>query len=330
MAKQMPKKAEENTGEWLNTYADMVTLLLTFFVLLFCCSNLDETKMQYILQAFRSRGKYVNTVVDQQDTMAQGTGGTTDVTQPGGGDGTMPQSFEELYMYLADYIEEADLSDSVSIEEGAAHLTIRFDNDVFFDGNSYILRPEGREILNGIIPGIKALQDSIYSMTISGHTAKAISDVDDFQLSSLRACSVQLHLDRNETIDYSKYRVKGSGPNEPLRDNTDPAKERRVEITIIKNELDPLDKDVMMDIFKHDFSIETGAFDPDKHTGTDPQNLPDGSADKIIGLITDRFSGSVTNIGSYGPSAVDGTGFIVSAEDEAKGDAGADKGGDAE
>lgn len=314
MAKQMPKKAEENTGEWLNTYADMVTLLLTFFVLLFCCSNLDETKMQFIFQAFKSRGKYLNTHVDEQDTMAQDVGGTTDVSTPGGGDGTMPQSFEELYMYLADYIAEADLSESVSVEEGAAHLTIRFDNSVFFDGDSYILKPEGREVLNGIIPGIKAIQDSIYKMEISGHTAKAVSKVNDFQLSALRACSVQLHLENNETVDSSKYRVIGVGPNEPLEDNTDPEKERRVEITIIKNELDSTNKDVIMDILMHDFSVGAGAFDPDSQLGNDVQNLPDGSADKIISLITDKFNSSTTYVGSYGPSAVDGTGFIVTAE----------------
>lgn len=330
MAKQMPKKSEDSGGDWLNTYADMVTLLLTFFVLLFCCSNLDETKMQFILQAFKSRGKYVNQVVDKQDTMAQNTGGVTDAAPPGGGDGTMPQSFEELYMYLAEYIENADLTDSVSIEEGAAHLTIRFDNSVFFDGNSYILKPDGRKVLNGIIPAIRPFDKAIYSMTISGHTAKAVSDVNDFQLSSLRACSVQLHLENNNTVDPSKYRVKGAGPNEPLPDNTDISKERRVEITIVKNELDPTDKDVMMDIMMHDFGIGSGAFDPDKHTGKDPQNLPDGSADKIIGLITDKFNGSATHIGSFGPGAIDGSDFIVSSGDGDKGGAEAEGGTEAE
>ncbi|MGN0683030.1 MAG: flagellar motor protein MotB [Oscillospiraceae bacterium] len=320
MAKQMPKKAEDSGGDWLNTYADMVTLLLTFFVLLFCCSNLDETKMQFILQAFKSRGKYVNQVVDKQDTLAQNSGGVTDSLPEGGGEGTMPQSFQELYMYLVEYTENADLTDSITVEEGASHLTIRFDNSVFFDGNSYILKPEGRKVLNGIIPGIKAVEKSIYSMTISGHTARAVSDVNDFQLSSLRACSVQLHLENNDTVDPSKYRVKGSGPNEPLADNTDPAKERRVEITIIKNELDPTDKDVMMDILMHDFGVGSGAFDPDKHTGKDPQNLPDGSADKIIGLITDKFNGSATHIGSFGPDAVDGSQFVVSSGDDKGGD----------
>lgn len=314
MAKELPKAPEENTGEWLNTYADMVTLLLTFFVLLFCCSNFDETKAQYIFQAFQSRGKYINNFVQEQDKMAQSDGGVTDSTVEGGGEGTMPQSFEELYVYLAEYIEESDLGESVSVEQGAAHLTIRFDHAVFFDGNSYILKPEGREVLNGVIPAIKAVDRSVYSLTVSGHTAKANSPVNDFQLSALRACSVQLHLENNGTVEESKYRVKGAGPNEPLKGNTDLAKERRVEITIVKNELDPMDKDVMMDIMMHDFGIGAGAFDPDKHTGLDVENLPDGSADKIIGFITDKFGGGFTNVGTFGPEAVDGSSFIVSTE----------------
>jgi len=325
MAKQMPKKAEENTGEWLNTYADMVTLLLTFFVLLFCCSNLDETKMQFILQAFQSRGKYLNTHVDEQDAMAQDTGGTTDVTTPGGGEGTMPQSYEELYMYLADYIEEADMSDSVSIEEGAAHLTIRFDNSVFFDGDSHMLKPEGRKVLDGYVPALKAMKKFFYSVTISGHTANAVSAADHFQLSALRASSVQLHLARYDTFDLEQYRIKGSGPNEPLPDNTDPAKERRVEITMIKNELDPTDKDVILDILNHDFAVGAGAFDPDKHTNVNPQNLPDGAPEKIIGVITDKLGGTGTQVGTFGPTEVDGSQFIVTKED-----ADAGKGGDAE
>ncbi len=326
MAKQMPKKAEENTGEWLNTYADMVTLLLTFFVLLFCCSNLDETKMQLIFQAFKSRGQYLNDVIKDQDILAQeDAGGVTDAKNPGGGDGTMPQSYEELYAYLAEYIEEAELSESVSIEEGAAHTTIRFDNSVFFDGDSYILKPEGRKVLNGFIPALRATEKLYYSVTISGHTAQAVSAADHFQLSALRACSVQLHLANNNTFDESKYRIKGSGPNEPLPENDDPAKERRVELTMIKNELDPTDKDVLLDMLNHDFAVPSGAFDPDKHNGGEPQNLPDGAPDKIISFITDKLGGTGTQVGTFGPTEVDGSQFIATKEDA---DAGA--GGDTE
>lgn len=47
MAKRRAESGEEK-GNWLDTYADMVTLLLCFFVLLYSASSVDETKWQYI------------------------------------------------------------------------------------------------------------------------------------------------------------------------------------------------------------------------------------------------------------------------------------------
>ncbi|MCH5206333.1 MAG: OmpA family protein [Oscillospiraceae bacterium] len=328
MAKLPPKKQEESTGEWLNTYADMVTLLLTFFVLLFACSNLDETKLQFIFQAFKSRGKYINQQVAPLDPSAQSSGGVTDTIDKNGGDGDMPQSFEELYTFLADYIDEMSLSESVALEQGAAHLTLRFDNSVFFDGDSHILKPEGREVLNGIIPALHAIDPMIAKMTIEGHTAKAVSNTNDYQLSCLRACSVQLHLANNNTVDDSKYYIGGAGPNKPLADNSTEegrAQNRRVEITLLKNELDKTDPDVIKDILEHDYGLLFENFDPEDQTPPDYTTLPDGSADKIIGLIEDKYKDSVTNVGHYGPSAVDPSQFMAAAPAEDSGDDGADE-----
>lgn len=42
------KAAEEEGGSWMDTYGDMVTLILTFFVLLYSMSSMEETKYQYI------------------------------------------------------------------------------------------------------------------------------------------------------------------------------------------------------------------------------------------------------------------------------------------
>ena len=55
MAKKREAKEPEK-GNWLDTYADMVTLLLCFFVLLYSASSVDETKWHYIYQAFTSSG----------------------------------------------------------------------------------------------------------------------------------------------------------------------------------------------------------------------------------------------------------------------------------
>lgn len=324
MAKLPPKKGEDNPNEWLNTYADMVTLLLTFFVLLFACSNLDETKLQFIFQAFKSHGKYVNQVVTQQDPYAEGEGGTTNNGEQPGGEGNMPQSYEELYSYLAEKLENMELSDQVSIEEGAAHITLRFDNSVLFDGNSSILKPEGREVLNGIIPGLHAMDSSIAKMIIVGHTAKAVGPLDDYMLSSQRACSVRLHLGYYNTLGEDKYGnekyfVQGSGANDPIEDNSTEegrAKNRRVEITIVKSDIDPTSEEVMKDILEHDFHIDLDDYDPNNQTDKDISKLPEGSAEKIIGFIDSKYNDSMTYVGSYGPNAVDGKEFIADVTEE--------------
>ena len=48
------RKEEEGGGqEWLNTYADMITLVLTFFVLLYSISNVTITKLEQIAAAMQ-------------------------------------------------------------------------------------------------------------------------------------------------------------------------------------------------------------------------------------------------------------------------------------
>lgn len=329
MAKMPQKKAEENTGEWLNTYADMVTLLLTFFVLLFSCSNLDETKMQLIFQAFQSNGSYLNSIVDKQNTTAatESSGNTENPPEPSsGGEGDYPQSFEELHQYFAEYIAENDLSQTVSVENSAAYITLRFNDTVFFDGNSYMLKEEGKKVLNGFIPPIKALQGAIKTLTISGHTADDKTEkTRDMQLAALRANSVHLHMMGKNAIEYSKYRLKAAGPNEPIDTNDTlegMAKNRRVEIIMMKNDLDTTNKDVIQDILKHEYGIGSGEFTPGGNEKPNYETLPEGSADKVIGYIDEIVKnniGSTTDVGPTvigGPSIIDSSQFVVTTEEE--------------
>lgn len=324
MAKLPPKKGEDNPNEWLNTYADMVTLLLTFFVLLFACSNLDETKLQFVYQAFKSRGKYINNIVAEQDPNAESTGGITDNKDNVGGEGTMPQSFDELYVFLSEYVENNNLADMIAVEKGAAHITIRFSNAVFFDGDSYILKIEGKEVLDGMIPAFKAVESSIRKATVSGHTSYGTSAQNDWTLSCLRACSVVNYLEFNNTLSSEKYKALGAGNTEPIasNDTLDGRRQnRRVEMTILKNELDLMDPEVVKDILKYDYGLLAEDFDPDNHHKDDYQNLPEGSVDRIIGFIEHKFTDDsvVTPVGTIGPTAVDGSIFIASTGGESEG-----------
>ena len=321
MAKLPPKKQEENTGEWLNTYADMVTLLLTFFVLLFSCSNLDETKIQLIFQAFQSHGSYLNSVVDKQDTTTTATdsgGGSENAPEQSGGDGELPESFDELYYYFADYIDENNLSESISVDNGKAYITLTFNDSVFFDGNSYILKDAGKKVLNGFIPAIRFVQGSIKTLTVSGHTADDKTEkTRDMQLSALRANSVHLHMMSKNTIEYSKYRLKAAGPNEPVASNDTAegmAQNRRVEVIFLKNDLDLQDPEVIKDILEHDFGLGSQAFTPGNekpHHST----LPEGSADKVIGYIDEIIKDHSLPSLVDGPTLIDSSQFVAGADE---------------
>ena len=54
MARKKVQRDEPSGDEWLATYSDCVTLLMTFFVLLYAMSSTDEAKMRALSQAFRS------------------------------------------------------------------------------------------------------------------------------------------------------------------------------------------------------------------------------------------------------------------------------------
>lgn len=336
MAKLEKKPKEDHSNDWLNTYADMVTLLLTFFVMLYASSSLDEQKWQYIYQAFQSHGKYLNEYIDSPNpNESEGDGVTDDDPTTTGGDGELPQSFDTLYLFLSNYVDENNLENSISIEQGAAHITIRFDDSVFFDPNSSELKAEGRNVINGIAPGLKAVESAIQTCTVSGHTAGGVvSAVNDWKLSSDRAVSVVNFMDFRTVLPSEKFRTKGCGPNEPIADNSTAegrAKNRRVEMTFIKSDLDLTNEAVIQDILEHDFGLTAGKYDPDATPGKDETSkLPNDSAQHIIDNINDKFSNSGTDTGGYaGPVAGDfGEFFFDVTADES--DAGADDAADAD
>lgn len=318
MAKQLPKAPEENTGEWLNTYADMVTLLLTFFVLLFACSNMDETKVQFIIQAFQNHGHYVNSYVSKPNTdpsNANEIGTSNDPPSHSGGEGEMPQSFDVLYQYLSEMIDANDLGDVVSIEAGAAHVTLQFDNSVMFKPDSAVLTNEGRQYISQFAPILKLLNNSIQTLTVAGHTAVSPgSTLDDFGLSSARAVSVQNLLSFHHTVDDSKYIVTGYGPNRPVADNDTPdgrAKNRRVEIQLLRaeNELDFSNPDVLRDFLLYN-GITSGVVDT-QVPKTDPSTLPEGAAQRVEAFIKDKFESVGITVGGFGPGSTDGSAFMV-------------------
>ncbi len=329
MAKIEKKAKEDHSNDWLSTYGDMVTLLLTFFVLLYASSSQDDQKFQYIYQAFTSHGKYLNEYVDSPNPSPdEGEGTVSEKPESNGGQGNLPQSFDQLYHYISQYVSDNNLEQSVSLESGPAHLSIRFDNNVFFEPNSAVLTQEGKNLLDGIGPGIKAVEASIKTCTINGHTAKAISEVNDWDLSSGRAVSVVKYLDYRKVLETEQFRTKGSGYAEPIADNSTPegmAQNRRVEMVLLRSDVDPTDPEVVKDILKIDYGIDLDNFDPDGNNSGNTDKVPNDYAQSIINSLDQKYpdigsglTAGPTIPGDYDTFAADvGTDSDSAAEDSA-------------
>ncbi|MCL2019928.1 MAG: OmpA family protein [Oscillospiraceae bacterium] len=256
---------------WFATYSDMVTLLFCFFVMLYAASNQEEARFQYILQAFSTSGRYVNTVVGREmdpPLPPSGHVGNSGIPpqQAGDMDGNPPGQtneqhvFDSLYLDLVDTFEEEGIEGAqVFMRQG--QIRILLDNDIMFDGNSSDLKPEGVRVLNLITPSIKSAQDYIASVEVQGHTANTGMPnvgVDDWELSSLRAVSIVQHLHYvNQMVAGEKFRAEGYAQYHPIGDNSTPegrASNRRAEIIINRIELSEEENRLVDDIMKHDYN----------------------------------------------------------------------------
>ena len=232
MARQ--RKAPEGGGgqAWLNTYADMVTLLLCFFVLMISMSTINEEKFNAFLESFQNIDKEVLEEIIQ-------------ATQQGGGEGAgNNQQLDEapmdtLYEKLQEYVEQSQMEDSVSIAKIEDVIYIRFDSAIFFKANEYVLRDDAYEVLEFIGDGLKEYEKEIKLINICGHTAKPTVEQDPertWRLAGERAAVVANYFELNKKIDNMKLTVMGYGDNFPVASNDTEdgmRKNRRVELVII-------------------------------------------------------------------------------------------------
>lgn len=226
-----------NTGTWLNTYADMVTLILTFFVMLYAMSTIDAAKYAKLAQALSS-GKNVISAPENyppgEDLLDDGSNEQTPVIEDEDLEG-----LDVLYQIIMNYVKENNLEDDVTVEKGKDDVFIRFRNNVFFDGYSSQLKKSGKEILDVVAQGIKEADPVIQEIIIAGHTAMVESDVTtiDRTLSSDRAATVLMYLESKDMFAPAKLVSVGYGYHRPIATNDTPegrAQNRRVEIYITK------------------------------------------------------------------------------------------------
>ena len=161
------KKKPENGSNWMDTYGDMVTLLLCFFVLLYSISSVDQSKWIKLVESFNPDAKEVSQIVT--DTVADGNDEV-----PGNAEATEEAVFDELYERLKLAVEDAGIETEVELTKGDGYTFVRFRDTMFFDGDSAVIRPEGKVILDRFAEAIAPASDVIQEIQVLGHTTQAL------------------------------------------------------------------------------------------------------------------------------------------------------------
>ena len=322
----MAKKKERSKidpNAWMNTYSDMVTLLMCFFVLLYASSTPDETKFQYIFQNFTSSGKYINPFVTDEDpnrtqidssdegNSLEPPGDPTDSNDYEISNTDIPSNFNDLASWFSATAAASVYKDDISVSvNSSGSITIRFSDSVLFGPDSAELLSSGREAISMFLPGIRGISQYIGRIEVSGHTAVGLSPINDWDLSAARACSVVKYMDFQRVVDSEAYLPEGHAQYSPIASNDTEegkAKNRRVEITIIRNDNNTMSNDVIEDILQYDYGIGHG-YGP----GSSPTNAD--AVQQIIDRLEEKYETTIDSEGNVlgsesGPSippSVDG------------------------
>ena len=221
-------------ANWMDTYGDLVTLLLCFFVLLYSISSLDQAKWIMIVKSFNPDAKEVSQIADDPDLLA-------DDDVPGAIDA---EALDDLFESLTKAVEEADLTSEVELFKGDGYTFITFHDNVFFDGDSSVIKEEGTDILAQFASIMSGVDSSIKEIRVLGHTTQADPNIpnnpeNDRLLSSERAARVVAFIQQRTTVSADKMVSEGYGqfrPIAPFDTAENRAKNRRVEILITKSD----------------------------------------------------------------------------------------------
>lgn len=230
------ERGEENTQEWLNTYADMITLVLTFFVLLYSISNVNIAKLEQIANAMQKK-LGLETNVELKDVPPE-------LKYPAVGEDSVPNGIptdqpltemQSMANSIRQYMEAQNIGVSVSSREN--YLYLRFKNDLLFGPDSSVLLDNSKSALDYIGTMLREDDGEISAVYINGHTAEAAGSlVNDRLLSSERAANVAIYLEEKAGVDPRKLITRGYGKYYPIADNTTKEgreQNRRVDMIIL-------------------------------------------------------------------------------------------------
>lgn len=238
---------EEHIDEtWLIPYADLLTLLLALFIILFAASQIDSEKYQRIMHSFNDAFTGSISFFNEPDVLPK-ENMPADKLNPYAAKNARQLEREkeaeellELKDELDKYAEQNGFMGKIETTLHEDQLMIMIRDHALFDSGSAEVKKESRQLALTIGEMLSEHKD--FQIEVSGHTDNvpihSARFDSNWDLSTARALSFMKILLTNKAIDESRFKAIGYGEFKPVESNDTAegrAKNRRVEISIKRN-----------------------------------------------------------------------------------------------
>jgi chemotaxis protein MotB len=275
VARKKKHEGHANHERWLVSYADFITLLFAFFVVMFASSQTDKAKAKAIsesvTEALDKGGvkaavhEILGGTIDEKgkgNAQMKGPGGSQPKNEP---NPPPPQDIKELLpkmQYLNEALKQEILQGKLEIKQEARGLVISMKDAAFFPSGDDSVDPEKYGAIEKIA---SAMRDNTLPIRLEGHTDSRPIHTERFRsnwdLSSARAIAMLQILNTRFGIGKERLAVAGYADTVPIASNDTEegrSKNRRVDIVILSKSIAPA----------------TSAAEPRQETKADPSPAP--------------------------------------------------------
>lgn len=229
----MSEEEKLDPNSWMVTFADLVMLLLTFFVMLLTMSSMDAKKLRNLMTHFRAStgvlelsgagkvydlGNFINQYNDTDSLLV------------------VDQKHFLAKIKLVTNIKKTlnDMNDQITLSEDERGVALTFHGNILFDTGETVLRKEAYPVLDVIAEAVNACPNDILIMGQTDDTPiRSQIYPSNWELSAYRGLSVLDYFLKEKGLLPSRFSVGGYGSSRPLYPNTtaeNRALNRRVEI----------------------------------------------------------------------------------------------------
>lgn len=255
MKKHKKEHHEEHVDEaWLLPYADLLTLLLALFIILFASSQVDEKKYAQVMQGLNNAFKGGISVFEDSSTLSIDDISSSDmkILKEAEQDQKLKdlinkeeQDMQAIKKKLDIFILENGLTLQLQTNITNDMLKITIQDYALFDSGMAVVKPEAQKLALVISDMLKMYPD--YKVEVAGHTDNIPIKTNEFDsnwdLSSRRSLNFMKYLLGSNGINQARFRSIGYGEYQPIDTNQTiegRAKNRRVDVNIIRNTIETI------------------------------------------------------------------------------------------